>query len=57
MNGMFSSVSFQLFLPVGSLWRSDLSCALDVGRELSRVHFCNAAEANSMPSRRRLVMS
>ena len=54
---MVSSVSCQLFLPVGSLWRSDLSCALDVGREHSKLHFRNGVEANSMHSRRSLVMS
>ena len=37
-------------LPVGLPWRSDLLCALDVGRELSRLHSLNGAEANSMLS-------
>jgi len=37
-------------LPVGSPWQSDLSCALDMGRELSRLHSLNGAEANSMSS-------
>ena len=35
-------------LPVGSPWHSGLSCALDVGRELSRLHSLDGAEANSM---------
>ena len=35
-------------LPVGSPWHGGLSCALDVGRELSRLHSRNGAEANSM---------
>ena len=39
-------------LLVGSPWHSDLSCALDVGRELSKLHSRDRAEANSMPSRR-----
>jgi len=40
-------------LPVGLPWRSDPLCALDVGRELSKLHCRNGAEANSMLSRRR----
>ena len=40
----------KFFLLVGSPWQSDLSCALDVGRELSRLHSLSGAEANSMPS-------
>jgi len=42
--------SVNFFLPVGSPWRGDLWCALDVGRELSKLH---GAEANSILSRRR----
>ena len=57
MNEMASSVSCHLFLLVGSLWHSDLSCALDMGQELSRLHSLNGVEANSMHSRCRLVMS
>jgi len=40
----------KFFLLVGSPWQSDLSCALDVGWELSRLHYLSGAEANSMPS-------
>jgi len=35
-------------LLVGSPWQSDLLCALDVGRELNRLHSLNGAEANNM---------
>ena len=40
-------------LPVRSPWRSGPSCTLDVGREPSKLHSHNGAEANSMLSCRR----
>ena len=44
-------------LPVGSPWRSDLSCALDVGWGLSRLHSLNGAEANSVFSLVEILMN